>query len=197
MLDKNGRPGSGKRRNASPLLQVAFCRCGKPLYQDSGSRHAYHRCADRGNCKARAIPVDDLHERIDSYLRIAYADSHIPIRVEIPAEDHTTELADVDQAIADLAADRYERGLFKGEKGTRRYTDMMTRLEAKRETLAGLPQHPARIDWKDGGPFLETWDPLDDEGKGRLLRRMGYRITAWREGKRLEVRGHQGSPHPQ
>ena len=74
---------------------------------------------------------------------------------------------------------------------------MMTRLEAKRETLAGLPQHPARIDWKDGGPFLETSDALDDEGKGRRLRRIGYRITAWREGKRLEVRGHQGSHHPQ
>ena len=117
VLDKNGRPDSGKRRNASPLLQVAFCPCGKPLYRDSGSRHAYYRCADRGNCKARAIPVDDLHERIDSYLRVAYGDSHIPIKVEIAAEDHTQALADVDQAIADLEADRYERGLFKGEDG--------------------------------------------------------------------------------
>jgi len=32
-------------------------------------------------------------------------------------------LADVDQAIADLAADRYERGRFKGEDGTGCYTD--------------------------------------------------------------------------
>ena len=27
VLDKNGRADSGKRRNASPLLQVAFCQC--------------------------------------------------------------------------------------------------------------------------------------------------------------------------
>jgi len=41
-----------------------------------------------------------------------------------------------------------------------RYTDMMTRLATKRETLAALPHHPACIDWTDGGPFPETSDAL-------------------------------------
>jgi site-specific DNA recombinase len=138
-------------------------------------------------CGERRVRAGDLEDRIDAILRLAYGGSNIPLKVEVPADGHTAELEEVDRSLADLAADRYERGLFRGDDGTRRYTDMVTRLEAKREALAALRQRPARTDWEDGGPFAATWDSLDAAGRGKLMRQMGIRFSVAHGGADLRV----------
>jgi hypothetical protein len=96
----------------------------------------------------------------------------------LPAEDSTDDLAEVNEAIDNLMADRYERGLFRGDAGTVRFESMMARLEARAEELRVLPQLPARREYVlSDDRIYERWAALaDDHARGDLLRSLGVAV---------------------
>ena len=74
-LDANAHNGGGHRRNASPLLRVAFCDlCGRPLYPNRRERRGQleriYKCpgadevraGDGPRCKSRSVPAEWLED---------------------------------------------------------------------------------------------------------------------------------------
>lgn len=192
-------PEHVRRRDSSLLLQVAFCACGAPLYRQAGRKYEsgkrgpdYYFCGARIPAPNRHpdIHVTELDGRVSESLMRVHGETQLRQRVTIPGSDHTAELDEVNRSLADLQADRYERGLFRGDDGSRRFAAMMTRLEAKRETLAALPHEPARTEWVPTGETVaQRWDKSDEAERGYMLRRLGVRVTASRipRSKVLEV----------
>jgi len=70
-------------------------------------------------CYSRNFDGYEVEAQIEPVVMRAFGDSFIPEVVELPAEDHSIELAQVEEAIADLEADRYDRGLFRGTPAPR------------------------------------------------------------------------------
>ena len=128
----------------------------------------------------------------------ALGDSYIPEVIELPADDHTAELAQVEEAIADLEADRYDRGLFKGDAGTARYVAIMKKLEDRADAIRAMPVTEARKEIvMSDDLFRDRWASLgSDHERGALLRKMSIRLLASKDadgGVRLRLQ--QGSRH--
>ena len=127
--------------------------------------------------------LPDIEESIEPVVLAAFGDMLFPEFIDLPAEDHAGELARVQESIADLEADRYERGLFKGEAGAQRYAAMMTKLETRLDVLRAQPQLPARREViLSNETFRERWESLEsDHERGALLRRMHVRLLAFKD----------------
>jgi site-specific DNA recombinase len=197
-LDMNSK-GAGVPRDAYPWLHVIVCRkCGENLYFQRWSKRpsysylnhkpslkkykgedAKERC--RFSCRAA-----DVEPQIGPMLLGALGDKFIPEVVEIPGDDNSAELEQAEESIVELERDRYERGLFRGEAGSARYTAMMTKLEARAEYLRAQPAVPARRELVyPTMTFGEMWNGLEtDHERGALLRRMGMKVQVFRDGER-------------
>ncbi len=135
----------------------------------------------------------DIEAQIAPIVLLAFGDKYIPEVSDLPGEDHGDELAQVEEAIADLEADRYERHLFRGEAGGQRYAAIMSRLETRAEALRAQPKTPPRREMVLSDElFSERWESLEsDRERGALLRRMGVRLFAFedRQGRvRLQLK---------
>jgi DNA invertase Pin-like site-specific DNA recombinase len=208
-LDANSK-GAGVPRDAYPWLHVIACReCGEDLYFQRWSgrpEYAYlnHKPSlkkykgeekkARCRCSFRAA---DVGAQIGPILTGALGDKFIPEVVDVPGDDTSAELEQVDEAIRDLEADRYERRLFTGEAGSQRYAAMMSKLEARAEVLRAQPSVPARRELVyPTQTFGEMWEALEsDHERGALLRRMRFKVLVYRDAqKRTQVQIKQGRP---
>jgi hypothetical protein len=170
---------------------VAYCACDKPLYiQRKTSRpHAYYYCASKtaetGPCPHKSWIRSDLLESVVAE-NLLDAVGNVPHRVKDvkPAEDHSTELAEVREAIANLESDRYERGLFRGDDGARRYAAMMARLETRLAALDALPRHGEITEWVETGQtFAEHWSSLTSAQRHTYLINAGVKVSVVRAGE--------------
>jgi DNA invertase Pin-like site-specific DNA recombinase len=213
-LDANSK-GAGVPRDGYAWLHVLACRvCGDDLYYQRWSarptyaylnhkpslqRYAGQDKKDRCRCSFRA---PDVEAQIEPVVMAAFGDKYVPEIIELPAEDHTEELEQVQESIADLERDRYERGLFRGEDGTRRYAAMMTKLEARLEELKAQPVLPARREVVLSGElFRDKWEALETgRERGDLLRRMKVKLPVFTDAQgRTRVGLSQerpGAPEP-
>jgi len=191
--DANSK-GAGVPRDAYAWLHVLTCRaCGDDLYYQRWSarpsyaylnhkpslkRYTGQEGKDRCRCSFRA---PDVEAQIEPVVMAAFGDKYVPEIIELPAEDHTEELEQVQESITDLERDRYERGLFRGEDGTRRYTAMMTKLEGRLDELKAQPVLPARREVVLSGElFRDRWESLaTGRERGDLLRSMRVRLPVF------------------
>lgn len=86
------------------------------------------------------------------------------------AAAESEELRAVETALEDLEKDRYERGLFQGDRGAQRYTDMYRRLEMRRDALTR--------ELERSGHRADDQEPLFDV--------MSMKISDWWETAGLE-----------
>jgi site-specific DNA recombinase len=204
-LDSRGQKRAPRRLGAHQLLRVAYCRAcsvqpgkvkasslrpdgtfdmpapGKlvPMYghRDQGSsRQAIYRCQSCGYSAPKAA----LEDTVEAILMHAVGDRPLPRRVEIPAVSHTAELAELEGKIADLD-EQYQADALPA----RTYARMMTKLEARREELAALPQRAAEVRYEhdDDSPTVrDHWASLTSEDRGAFLRAWGVQIFADRAG---------------
>lgn len=193
-LDANS-PGRGTPRSAYPWLHVVTCeRCHEDLYLQkiagTDRSYLYHKKTltkykQFGNPRPCTVSISGriVHAKLEQCLMERLGRSHIPEIIDVEAEDYSDDLNEVNAAIADLEADRYVHGLFKGDEGTARYVAMMTNLEAQAETLRAMPVVPAgREVVLSQDTFRERWESLDDDHeRGDLLRRMGVRVFAGKD----------------
>jgi site-specific DNA recombinase len=190
---KLGAMGKANRQDGSPYLSVIVCgRCGAQLYLSqwlsNGKRRAYYRHA--GNqCPVKNINADRLEMIMDLRIKQELGATRVMEPIKHPAEDHSAELAQVEQAMSEIEA-QVVAGLPAASA-----TRMLTSLEARRATLAALPQREAWTEYRDGGSFSDRWADLDaDADRGALLRKMGVRIAVSREGRKLVVTVKQSTP---
>jgi site-specific DNA recombinase len=178
------------RANANPLLGVIFCAlCQRPMHGTSGihkgRRYSYYKCRDNmrqdGPCEAKAIPAGAVEETLADELLGLIGDVERVERLLVPAEDHAEDLALTEEAIAYLRADRYEHGLFRGAKGATEYTELMGKLEAKRDHLASLPSRPAtHINKRTGQTYREYWEGLMPEERRQFMLNAGIKALVGR-----------------
>ena len=186
------RPGLPARNSA--LLGVAFCGvCFAPLHLSGGvskgKRYSYYRCQramkpppvtpsnpDAVKCASRPMKVDDLEETFEFELLRQVGDVERVERIFEAGEDHTDELERVEEAIAELRADRYERGLFRGERGAEEYASVMSSLEDRREELEAMPRIKAgyRLE-KTGQTYRDYWAMLEPAERRQWMLTAGIR----------------------
>jgi site-specific DNA recombinase len=203
--------GSGVPRTAYPWLHVLTCdRCGEDFYLQkragTGRSYLVHKKSlkkyrDHGNPKpcTISIPGRKIDPLFVPRLLWRYGNHRVPEVIELPAEDHTSELAEVEESISDLQADRYERHLFRGDAGAHRFAAMMTRLESRAEELRGMPVSEARDEVVlSQDSFRERWESLEtDHDRGDMLRRMRVRAYVRKEDDgtvRLRLRRGDSGP---
>jgi DNA invertase Pin-like site-specific DNA recombinase len=186
-LEENTNKRTGSRTGGSPLLRVAFCTCGGPVYRAPGRNWPYYRCAGRvthkpcstGNKGISAVLLESTVE--EEFLRVA-GDIEIVRRVFRPGVDHTKDIEEVTRALAELREDR-EAGLYSSETGKREYREAYARLDTKREQLMSLPTRPDT--WEEiptGETYRARWAQLStEEEKGKELRSAGLRVTVHTE----------------
>ena len=207
-LDANAR-GRSVPQDAYPWLHVIKCgTCMQDLYVQRWSNRPYfyfnHKTLKRHvregiePCRGKNFNGHDIEAQIEPLVMKAFGDSFIPEVVELPAEDHSAELAQVEEAIADLEADRYDRGLFRGDTGTARYVAMMTSLEARAEALRAMPVQEARKEViLSDDLFADRWASLEtDYDRGALVLRMGVHLLASKDASgTVHLRLQQGGKH--
>jgi site-specific DNA recombinase len=186
-LTENSRPNAGHRYDRSPLLRVAFCVCGRPLYRNNGRSAMYYRCSSRNisgaECgQSEAIRAKHLEEAIEEAFLRAVGHAQIIRRTFRPGVDRTKDVAEVTRALAELREDR-EAGLYSSELGKKEYREEYLRLEAKREALASMPVVPD--EWKEtptGQTYADRWAELSSPTeKNKELREAGVRAIVHRE----------------
>jgi site-specific DNA recombinase len=181
-LDKTRPSKSSQRGDAAPLLRVAYCVCGQPLYimRKTGRNYAYYVCASKTQgtgCTEKSIRSDLLESLVEDTLLKKVGKVPHREKVIYPAEDHAAEIAEVNEAIENLEADRYERGLFSGDNGAARYAERMRRLEARQAALEILPSHAERIEWPETGrTFAEHWQSLTEPQRRTFLVDAGVKV---------------------
>ncbi len=182
------------RQDGSPYLGVIVCgACGAQLYlsqwMSAGQRRAYYRHAGNG-CPVKNISAAKLEAIMDLRIKQELGATRVLEPVEHPAEDHTAELAQVEQAIADI-----ENLVTSGAMPPASAARMLGTLEGKRATLAALPQREAWTEYLDGGSFADRWTDLEDDAdRGALLRQMGVKIAASMEGRKVTAAVAAGQP---
>ncbi|MFC5216168.1 recombinase family protein [Streptomyces coerulescens] len=186
-LTENSRPHAGHRYDRSPLLRVAFCTCGRPLYRNNGRSAMYYRCSSRNISGAEcgqneAIRAKHLEEAIEEAFLRAVGHAQIIRRTYRPGVDHTADVAEVTRALAELREDR-EAGLYSSELGKKEYREEYLRLEAKREALAAMPVVPDG--WEEiptGQTYADRWAELSAPAeKNKELREAGVKAIVHRE----------------
>lgn len=186
-LKENSRPSAGHRYDRSPLLRVAFCVCGRPLYRNNGRTWMYYRCSSRNisgaECgQSEAIRAKLLEEIVEETFLRAVGSAEIIRRTFRPGVDHTADVAEVTRALAELREDR-EAGLYSSELGKKEYREEYLRLEAKRESLAAMPVVPDR--WEEiptGQTYADRWAELSSPAeKNKELREAGVKVVVHKE----------------
>jgi site-specific DNA recombinase len=186
-LDENSRPESGNRYDRSPLLRVAFCVCGEPMYRNNGRSRMYYRCSSRNQSgaecgKTLAISAEELESTVSDNFLNAVGDLEMIRRTFRPGSDHTAEIAEVTRALAELREDR-EAGLYSSEAGKKEYRESYLRLDGKRETLLSLPSQPDR--WEESGTgvtYRKHFEALSSPAdQNAALREAGVRAVVHAE----------------
>ena len=113
---------------------------------------------------------------------------HADVMVLVEDEPNTVDdgmVEQVEMALADLRADRYERGLFRGDSGAAQYVEIAERLEARLAKLTEARESgTGEVRWiKTGQTFAEAWGSASEDERRRLLA-SGIRRVTVSKGKR-------------
>lgn len=158
-----------------------------PIYGQASTKNGkttgYYRCKNYMGC------ADGLNHRADALepgFEAAFlaevGDLPHTHRVVIPGEDHSAELSDVSQSIADLEEDRFEHGLYRDEDGKKRYRRLMGKLEERKAKLEAMPTRKAEIRDQPSGMTIRTyWEGLEYADRGHWLRSIGMRALVLRQ----------------
>lgn len=182
LADRENRKEPTKR-STSLLLRVIYCGvCGKPAYRLKGGagRSPRYRCASaqcRKPCGNGSVPLADGDELLTESLLEMLADSERLERVWDSGSDHSAELAEINETLADLTG-LLGTGPYKAGTPQRlKLNHRITELAARQEALSKETVKPAGWTWQPTGEkFGEWWDRQDTEGRNVWLRSMGIRL---------------------
>ncbi|MFI6243961.1 recombinase family protein [Micromonospora sp. NPDC050795] len=182
-LRKNANPNSGNRVGGSPLLRVAYCECGEPVYRNRGRAGMYYRCGLRAragrNCPKgmTSIPAHLLEHVTEQFFLLTVGHLEVQRRVFVPGSDHAANLADVEESLAELR-EHLDAGMFRGERGRAEFRQMYGALEARREALEALPSEPDRWELEPTGQtYRQRWESLTTvDERNREMREAGLKV---------------------
>ncbi|WP_084021679.1 recombinase family protein [Mycobacterium avium] len=174
------------KRSTSLLLGIIHCDvCGKPAYKLKGGkgRKPRYRCASaqyKNPCSNRSIPLEWADEQLERRILQNLGSFERRQRVWFPGEDHSSELQEVNDLLADLT-DQIGVGNFKrGTPQRKRLDERIAALTTRQAELAATPTEPAGWRYEPTGElFSEWWEASDTQARNVWLRQMGFRVV-WR-----------------
>jgi Recombinase zinc beta ribbon domain len=191
-LDKLSIPVKVPRRDSPWIVGIAFCKaCGRPLYsnrqQVKGKTYEYMRCVgvrDR-TCSSGNIRLDRLEEAINEQINekcgnVLYMEQQI-----LHGSDHAAEIAEVTEAVKDLAGKvALAEALDEPMEADRSTLEI---LKTRRRNLESMTSEPDRIVYAATGLTVpQYWVTLKAAGKRALLVARGAKVRAQADGKRVD-----------
>ncbi|WP_326611721.1 recombinase family protein [Streptomyces scopuliridis] len=203
-LKRRKGAGEQRRERTSLLRAVLYCGLchsrmytftakGKVRYRCIGRLKQRQRTGDQGTCYGPNVAAEHTEAHVTALFLEQFGKLPVVRMVERVGEDFRPQIRQAEGALSDLEKDRYERGLFKGEDGARRYADQYTKLE---DRLASLKERqnsakPAGVEAvPTGKTFGEMWKDASTEGKRDLLLDVGTYVEvapARRGGPRMDT----------
>lgn len=183
------------KRSKSLLLRVIYCGvCGKPAYKLKGGkgRQDRYRCASaqyKSTCGNGMVLIADADEVLTDAVMFELGDKYRRDRVWDAGSDHSAELAEIDDTLADLT-DQLGTGAFR--KGTRQRERLDARiadLAERQAQLATQATRPAGWTWVATTElFRDWWECQTVEQRNLWLRQMEVRMTWDHQGPHIDMR---------
>lgn len=182
LADRENRKEPTKR-SSGLLLQVVYCGvCGRPAYRLKGGagRKPRYRCASaqyRETCGNKSIPLDYADDAVETLLLGMLGTSERLERLWDKGSDHSAELAEIDNTLADLT-DQLGSGAFtRGTPQRARLDARIAALAARQAELSAEAVKPAGWAWQPTGEkFADWWDRQDVTARNVWLRSMGVTL---------------------
>ncbi|MGU3651198.1 recombinase family protein [Mycolicibacterium sp. A43C] len=183
-------------RSSGLLLRIIYCGvCGRPAYRLKGSpgRTPRYRCASaqyKDKCSNRTISQEWADAEIERRVLQNMGPMERQQRVWFAGNDHTSELDEVNETLADLADQLGTPAFKRGTPQRERLDKRIAALTERQAELASMPAQPAGWRYEPTGElFSEWWEEQDTEARNVWLRQMGFRVvwTSHTEGSRTVV----------
>lgn len=171
------------KRSTGLLLQVIYCGvCGRPAYRLKGGpgRKPRYRCSSaqyKQPCGNKSISLEYADDAVESLLLGMLGSSERLERVWDPGSDHSAELAEVNETLADLTG-LLGTGPYKAGTPQRvRLNERIKSLATRQAELSAEAVKPAGWTWQPTGEsFGDWWDRQDVIAKNVWLRSMNVRL---------------------
>ncbi|MFV2119072.1 recombinase family protein [Streptomyces sp. Act-28] len=203
-LERRAGAGERRRHGTALLRAVLYCGvCSSRMYTHMSKGRARYRCIGRlkqrqrtgeqGACYGPSVPAEHTEQHVAELFLERFGNLEAMCVVERAGEDFRPQIRQTEEALSDLERDRYERGLFKGEDGARRYAEQYAKVE---ERLASLKekQHNAKPAGVEAVPTGRTygaaWKAASVEGRRDILLEAGAYVEvapAKRGARRLDT----------
>lgn len=202
MFDRVGKELKSRENRKEPTVRttglltgVLVCGvCGRGAYRLKGGqgRKPRYRCSSAqyaATCENRSVPLELAERTLEEQLLDVLGDMERMQRVWYEGSDHSDELAEVDEALADLT-DLVGTGAYRrGTPQRARLDERIAALGNRREELAAMPQEPAQWRYEGTGQrFGEWWATAPLEERNVWLREnVSIRWVSHSEGARTVV----------
>jgi site-specific DNA recombinase len=171
------------KRSSGLLLQVVYCGvCGRPAYRLKGGagRKPRYRCASaqyRESCGNKSVPLDYADDAVETLLLGMLGTSERLERLWDKGSDHSAELAEINDTLADLTG-LLGTGPYKAGTPQRvKLNERIQALAARQAELSAETVKPAGWAWQPTGEkFADWWDRQDVAARNVWLRSMGVRL---------------------
>lgn len=182
LADRENRKEPTKR-SSGLLLQVVYCGvCGRPAYRLKGGtgRKPRYRCASaqyREPCGNKVIPLEYADETVESILLGLLGTSERLSRVWDSGSDHSAELGEINDTLADLTG-LLGTGPYKAGTPQRlKLDERILALAARQAELSAETVKPSGWTWQPTGEkFADWWDRQDVTARNVWLRSMGVTL---------------------
>ncbi|MET8339293.1 recombinase family protein [Streptosporangium canum] len=201
-LARRRNPQERRRAGTALLRGVLVCVvCGNRMYSYVSNGRFRYRCigalknrqtAGGTPCIGPSISAKAIEDHVTKRFLEELGNVEIVEERAYAGEDYRAEIRQAEEALDELEADRYERGVFSGANGPARfaklYEDMEGRLANLREMQANAK--PGGVEpVPTGRTFGEVWAHEGTEGKRDLLLRAGAFVevaSALKSGKTVD-----------
>lgn len=182
-LDARKNRRNSEKNSADPLRGAFTCMaCGRPLYLTVDSKRpqqaAYRHASGAKDCPNRTgLKLADARDKLERTILAVLGNLPRMEKVINPGTSVGPRLAEIEQAMADLEADRYKHGLYQTENAAKRWREMYAALEQEYERLSAMPAMDETTEWHPTGEtFREWWNGMTWDERGQELRDHGVTL---------------------
>jgi site-specific DNA recombinase len=188
--------GEPNARTSSLLLRVLHCGvCGQPAYRFNGGSHAgsspRYRCksvTSANRCSNKTIRQAPADQAVEQLLLSLLGDSERLERVWDAGSDKSTELAELNIELADLADQLGSPAFRRGTPQRARLDERIEALAARQAVLEAEATTPAGWTWQPTGErFGDWWERQDNAERNVWLRTMNVRAEFEQDQLRLDL----------